>query len=91
MVIEKREGGYVDVLDFIEPDYRAEIANLVEAMFSHWGVTRLTVEKDEEGYWRATAELAYEAVEVTENHPAAALMRLFPYLMLCKVAQSLCQ
>jgi hypothetical protein len=90
MVIEKREGGYVDVLGFVEPDYRAEIANLVEAMFDNWGVTRLTVE-EEDGYWRATAELAYDAIEVAESRPAAALMRLFPYLMLYKAAQSLCQ
>ena len=61
-----------DALDIIEPDYREEIAELAEAMFSDWGVTRLTI-------------------EVAESHPIAAIMKLFPYLLLCKAAQRLCQ
>jgi len=102
MIIEKREGGYlvqynkhasecqhlVDALDIIDPDYRNEISDLTEAMFENWGVNRLTITQ-EEGYWRATAELAYEAVEATAIHPIAVIMKLLPYLMLCKAAQML--
>jgi len=89
MVIEKHEGGYLDALGIIDPEYRNEIAELVEAMFNNWGVNRLTVDEDE-GCWRAVAELEYEAIEVTESRPIAAIMKLLPYLMLCKAAQHLC-
>jgi len=89
MVIEK--GKYVDVLDIIEPEYRSEIADLIDAMFSEWGVNRLIVEEEQEGGWRAVAELEHEVIEVTESRPIAAVMKLFPYLMLCKAAQNLCR
>jgi hypothetical protein len=80
-----------DALDIIEPDYREEIAELAEAMFSDWGVTRLTISTNETHHTCAVAELEYEAIEVAESHPIAAIMKLFPYLLLCKAAQRLCQ
>jgi len=104
LIIEKYNGKYlvqrnddvfecqhiVDALDITEPNYRDEIASLIEAMFDNWCVTRLTISEDE-GLWRAIAELTYEAIEVIESHPTAVIMKLFPYLMLCKAAQRLCQ
>ena len=90
IIIESGCQHLVDVLDFVDQEYRNEIADLIEAMFDSWGVTRLTISEDE-GLWRAIAELTYEAIEVIESHPIAAIMKLFPYLMLYKAAQHLCK
>ena len=104
LIIEKRDGGYfiqhnddmfecqhlVDALDIIEPDYRNEIASLIEVMFATWDVARLTISTNETHHTCAVAELEYEAIEVAGSHPIAAVMKLLPYLILCKVSRHLC-